>query len=160
MATVEAAPATDTAAVAAIQSATKGKMKPAKGTAKDSDCGQVDYEAEAVDLNGDGPLEVLTKEFGACFDQAGLQQQIEQKTDLASFFSRASAMHPNSALITGVVCGVRVEEVEDPLMKKLRELDKCVDELAKGTASKWFATKQRPEPSITGTSPGGRRLPL
>jgi hypothetical protein len=68
------------------------------------------------------------------YDQAGLQQQIEQKTDFASFFGRAPAMHPNSALITGVVCGVRVEEVEDPLMKKIRQLDKLVDELAKGKA--------------------------
>ena len=68
------------------------------------------------------------------YDQAGLQQQIEQKTDFASFFGRAPAMHPSSALITGVVCGVRVEEVEDPLMKKIRQLDKLVDELAKGKA--------------------------
>jgi hypothetical protein len=66
------------------------------------------------------------------YDSIGLQQQIEQKVDFESFFSQAPAMNPNSSLITGVVCGVRVEEVEDPLMKKIRQLDKLVDELAKG----------------------------
>ena len=68
------------------------------------------------------------------YDQAGLQHQIEQKTDFDTFFSQAPAMHPNCALIKGVVCGVRVEEVEDPLMQKIRWLDKLVDELAKGKA--------------------------
>ncbi len=52
--------------------------------------------------------------------------------DLETFFARAPAMNPNAALITGVVCGVRVEEIEDPLMQKIRYLDKLVDELAKG----------------------------
>lgn len=66
------------------------------------------------------------------YDQAGLEQQIEQKTDLETFFSRAPRMHPNISLITGLVCGVRVEEVEDPLMRTLRQMDKLVDELAKG----------------------------
>jgi hypothetical protein len=66
------------------------------------------------------------------YDQAGLQQQIEQGNDFATFFAQAPAMHPNSALIKGLVCGVRVEEVEDPLMQKIRYLDKLVDELAKG----------------------------
>jgi hypothetical protein len=66
------------------------------------------------------------------FDRAGLQQQIDQKTDCETFFARAPALNPNSHLITGVVCGVRVEDVEDPLMKKIRLLDKLVDELAKG----------------------------
>jgi hypothetical protein len=68
------------------------------------------------------------------YDQAGLQQQIERKTDFETFFGRAPAMHANSTLITGVVCGVRVEDVEDPLMKQIRQLDKLVDELAKGKA--------------------------
>ena len=68
------------------------------------------------------------------YDQAGLQRQIAQKTDFRAFFAQAPALHPNSALIKGVVCGVRVEEVEDPLMKKIRLLDKLVDELAKGKA--------------------------
>ena len=66
------------------------------------------------------------------YDQAGLLHQIEQKTDFETFFAQAPAMHPNRALIQGVVCGVRVEEVEDPLMRKIRQLDKLVDELAKG----------------------------
>ena len=68
------------------------------------------------------------------YDRAGLLKEIEEKTDFQSFFGRAPAMNPNSHLITGVVCGVRVEEVEDPLMKKIRLLDKLVDELAKGKA--------------------------
>ena len=68
------------------------------------------------------------------YDQAGLQQQIEQETDIESFFARAPAFHPNSSLITGVVCGIRVEEIEDPLMQKIRYLDKLIDELAKGKA--------------------------
>jgi hypothetical protein len=66
------------------------------------------------------------------YDSAGLQRQIEQGNDFATFFAQAPAMHPNSALVKGVVCGVRVEEVEDPLMRKIRQLDKLVDELAKG----------------------------
>ena len=68
------------------------------------------------------------------YDEAGLRHQIDQKVDFATFFSQAPAMNPNSSLIKGVVCGVRVEEVEDPLMKKIRQLDKLVDELAKGKA--------------------------
>ena len=66
------------------------------------------------------------------YDQAGLQQQIKQENDFETFFAQAPAMHPNSALIKGVVCGVRIEELEDPLMQKIRYLDKLIDELAKG----------------------------
>lgn len=66
------------------------------------------------------------------YDQAALQQQIEQENDFETFFAQAPAIHPNSSLIKGVVCGVRVEEVEDPLMQKIRYLDKLIDELAKG----------------------------
>ena len=68
------------------------------------------------------------------YDPAGLQQQIEQEHDLEAFFAQAPAIHPNSALIRGVVCGVRVEDIEDPLMQKVRYLDKLIDELAKGKA--------------------------
>ena len=68
------------------------------------------------------------------YDEAGLQRQIAQEVDLETFFGQAPAFNPNSALITGVVCGVRVEEVEDPLMREIRSLDKLVDELAKGKA--------------------------
>ena len=66
------------------------------------------------------------------YDPAGLRRQIERDADFRTFFAEAPAMHPNTALIKGVVCGVRVEEIEDPLMQKIRWLDKLVDELAKG----------------------------
>ncbi|RYF41379.1 MAG: DUF2200 domain-containing protein [Comamonadaceae bacterium] len=66
------------------------------------------------------------------YDAAGLQRQIEQQNDFATFFAQAPALHPNTALITGLVCGVRVEDVEDPLMQKIRWMDKLIDELAKG----------------------------
>ncbi|MBK8905164.1 MAG: DUF2200 domain-containing protein [Anaerolineaceae bacterium] len=68
------------------------------------------------------------------YDEAGLQEQIEQENDFETFFEQAPTMHPNRTLIKGVVCGVRVEEIEDPLMQKIRYLDKLVDELAKGKA--------------------------
>ncbi|MFA6314554.1 MAG: DUF2200 domain-containing protein [Sterolibacterium sp.] len=66
------------------------------------------------------------------YDPAGLRQQIEQESDFETFLSQAPAIHPNSSLIKGVVCGVRVEEIEDPLMQKIRYLDKLIDDLAKG----------------------------
>jgi hypothetical protein len=66
------------------------------------------------------------------FSQKELEQQIERGASLETFFAEAPALHPNRSLITGVVCGVRVEEVEDPLMRKIRYMDKLVDELAKG----------------------------
>jgi len=66
------------------------------------------------------------------YDQAGLQQQIKKENDLETFFAQAPAVHPNSALIKGVVCGVRVEEIEDPLTQKIRYLAKLIDELARG----------------------------
>ncbi|WP_226664646.1 DUF2200 domain-containing protein [Microbulbifer aggregans] len=68
------------------------------------------------------------------YDKAGLQQQIEKENDVSTFFAQAPTIHPNCILIKGVVCGVRVEEVEDPLMQKIRYLDKLIDELAKGKA--------------------------
>ena len=61
-----------------------------------------------------------------------LERQIERGVDFETFFAAAPGLHPNASLITGVVCGVRVEEVEDPLMRKIRYLDKLIDELAKG----------------------------
>lgn len=66
------------------------------------------------------------------YDRAGLQQQIEQANDFETFFAQAPALHPNRSLIKGVVCGIRVEDVADPLMQKIRWLDKLIDELAKG----------------------------
>jgi hypothetical protein len=68
------------------------------------------------------------------YSQAGLQQQIEQESDFETFFAQAPAINPRSSLVKGVVCGVRVEEIEDPLMQKIRYLDKLIDELAKGKA--------------------------
>jgi len=68
------------------------------------------------------------------YDQAGLQRQIKQENDFETFFAQAPAMHLNCSLIKGVVCGIRVEDIEDPLMQKLRYLDKLIDELAKGKA--------------------------
>jgi len=68
------------------------------------------------------------------YTPAGLQKQIERQSDFETFFAQAPAMHPNRSLIKGLVCGVRVEDVEDPLMQKIRYLDKLVDELAKGKA--------------------------
>jgi hypothetical protein len=64
----------------------------------------------------------------------GFRQQIKKETDFETFFAQAPAMNPKTSLIKGVVCGVRVEEVDDPLMRKIRYLDKLVDELAKGRA--------------------------
>lgn len=66
------------------------------------------------------------------YDQDGLQRQIDLGSDFRTFFEKAPAMHPNSSLITGVVCGVRVEEIDDSLMQKIRYLDKLIDELARG----------------------------
>lgn len=68
------------------------------------------------------------------YSLAELNRQIEAHNDFETFFAQAPAIHPNSSLIKGVVCGVRVEEVEDPLMQKIRYLDKLIDELAKGKA--------------------------
>lgn len=68
------------------------------------------------------------------YDDAGLQQQINKGNNFESFFDQAPAFNPNSSLIKGVVCGVRVEEIENLLMKKIRYLDKLIDELAKGKA--------------------------
>lgn len=66
------------------------------------------------------------------YSRAELQQQIERENDFEAFFAQAPAIHPNSALIKGVVCGVRVEDISDLLMQKIRWLDKLIDELAKG----------------------------
>jgi len=68
------------------------------------------------------------------YDQAGLKRQIEHEHDFETFFAQAPALNPNVSLITGVVCGVRVETIDDPLMQKVRYLDKLIDELAKGKA--------------------------
>lgn len=68
------------------------------------------------------------------YDREGLQNQLDQNVDYETFFAQAPQMNPNCALIRGVICGVRVEDIEHPLMQKIRYLDKLVDELAKGKA--------------------------
>ena len=66
------------------------------------------------------------------YTPAALGEQIERKKDFETFFTEAPELHPGASKITGVICGVRIEEIEDPLMRKIRYLDKLVDELAKG----------------------------
>ena len=66
------------------------------------------------------------------YNQQTLQQQIDRKNDFKTFFAEAPQLNPNVSKITGVICGYRIEEIEDKLMQKIRYLDKLVDELAKG----------------------------
>lgn len=68
------------------------------------------------------------------YDEQTLQQHIDKKSDLETFYAQAPQMNPDVSKITGVICGYRVEEIEDELMQKIRYLDKLVDELAKGKA--------------------------
>lgn len=68
------------------------------------------------------------------YTEKGLQQVIDTKVDFETFFAKAPRLNPNASMITGVICGYRVEEIDDPLMQKIRYLDKLVDELAKGRA--------------------------
>lgn len=68
------------------------------------------------------------------YSKAGLQKVLDKKTDLQTFFAEAPKMNPNAHLITGVICGYRVEAIEDKLMQQIRYMDKLVDELAKGKA--------------------------
>ena len=66
------------------------------------------------------------------YDQQTLQEQIDKKNDFKTFFVQAPQMNPNASKITGVICGYRVEEIEDDIVQKMRYMDKLVDELAKG----------------------------
>lgn len=66
------------------------------------------------------------------YDEAGLSEAIADEVDLETFFARAPALTPHASLITGVICGVRVEEIEDPLLQRIRYMDKLVDEVARG----------------------------
>jgi len=68
------------------------------------------------------------------YDNASLQEQINSEVTLEAFFNHAPQINPNASLIKGVICGYRVEEIEDELMRKIRYLDKLIDELAKGKA--------------------------
>ena len=66
------------------------------------------------------------------YDKKGLQKQLDKKTDFETFFKQAPRMNPHASLIKGVICGYRIEDIEDKLMRKIRYLDKLVDELARG----------------------------
>lgn len=66
------------------------------------------------------------------YDEQGLQEQLDQRNDFKTFFEQAPRMNPNASLIKGVICGYRIEEIEDTLMRNIRYLDKLIDELAKG----------------------------
>ncbi|MFZ9880241.1 MAG: DUF2200 domain-containing protein [Phycisphaerales bacterium] len=66
------------------------------------------------------------------YTQAAFERQLAAGTDFEAFFAKAPRMHPHRALVTGVICGVRIEEIDEPLMQEIRRLDKLVDELAKG----------------------------
>ena len=91
------------------------------------------------------------------YSPSGLKKQIEEGCDFETFFSQAPAIHPNSSLIKGVVCGVRVEEIEDPLMQKIRYLDKLIDELAKGKAMEKILRCKSSDRRIAGAWPYKRR---
>lgn len=66
------------------------------------------------------------------YDRKSLQEQLDQKTSFEDFFATAPRFHPNASKITGIICGYRVEDIPDPLVQKVRYLDKLIDELAKG----------------------------
>lgn len=76
------------------------------------------------------------------YSQKELEAQLEKQTDFETFFAEAPRMNPSRALIKGVVCGVRVEDVEEPTMREIRYLDKLIDELAKGKAMEKILRKQ------------------
>ena len=87
-------------------------------------------KAEKKDRTKDEVDEIIRWLTG--YDQVGLEKQIGDGTDFEHFFAEAPELNPSRELITGSICGVRIEEIEDPLMKEIRYLDKLVDELAKG----------------------------
>lgn len=91
------------------------------------------------------------------YTAAGLKKQIDRKVDFETFFAQSPAFNPDSVLIKGVVCGVRVEEVEDPLMRKIRYLDKLVDELAKGKAMDKVLRLSEESPPAAPTRSSARR---
>lgn len=76
------------------------------------------------------------------YDQASLDDQINRQTTFETFFAEAPSMNPSRRLITGVICGVRVEEIEEPLMQEIRYLDTLIDELARGKAMEKILRKQ------------------
>lgn len=76
------------------------------------------------------------------YDQAAVEKILESDTDYAAFFQNAPELNPNRKLITGVICGIRVEAIEEPLMREIRYLDKLIDELAKGKAMEKILRKE------------------
>jgi hypothetical protein len=70
------------------------------------------------------------------YSQKGLEDELEKRTDLETFFAKAPELNPSRKLITGLICGVRVEDIKEPTMQEIRYLDKLIDELAKGKAMK------------------------
>ena len=76
------------------------------------------------------------------YSQEELEAALEKQTDFETFFTAAPALNPSRKLITGVICGVRVEDIEEPLMQEVRYLDKLIDELAKGKAIEKILRKQ------------------
>ena len=81
------------------------------------------------------------------YSEADLERVIENDTDLATFFAEAPELNPNAELITGVVCGVRVEEIDDELMRRIRQMDKIVDELARGKKIESITRMPRNDPA-------------
>jgi hypothetical protein len=81
------------------------------------------------------------------YDAKALKKVIDKKTDFRTFFAEAPRLNPNVSKITGVICGYRVEDIEDPLMQKIRYLDKLVDELAKGRAMGKILRKRADKPT-------------
>jgi len=82
------------------------------------------------------------------YSQAGLETQIARRSDFETFFAEAPQLNPARAAITGVVCGVRVEQIDDPLMREIRYLDKLIDELAKGKAMDKILRADRPSVAL------------
>lgn len=76
------------------------------------------------------------------YTKKGFETQLEKRTDFETFFAKAPKLNPARKLITGVICGVRVEEIKEPLMREIRYLDKLIDELAKGRAMEKILRKQ------------------
>jgi hypothetical protein len=76
------------------------------------------------------------------YTKKGLEAQIKKQTDLETFFVQAPHLNPSRALITGVICGMRVEEIKEPIMREIRYLDKLIDELAKGRAMEKILRKE------------------
>jgi hypothetical protein len=90
------------------------------------------------------------------YDEAGLEEAIADGRDLETFFAKAPAMNPNTGLITGVICGVRVEQIDDPLMQRIRYMDKLVDELARGKKMASILRGSADRPDAVSAAPRSR----